>query len=104
MTKFISWYADPRYPDRRQWLCFNEGEGVGSGYWYSSNWRDAYQFDTRAEALAVTPTYDGSSGIERRTGVAVALEDQQANVIAFGCLCCVIAVVIAIISFLLFRH
>ncbi|SKB63295.1 hypothetical protein [Sphingopyxis flava] len=71
-VKFISWYQEPRAYRPRTFLCYNEGSDHSPsmrGYWYSPDQGLAKRFDTREEAEAVTPCYDGSGGIEKRTGV-----------------------------------
>lgn len=65
-THYISWYKDPR-SGRLSYLAYSED----SGFYYVPKREDAHWFDTEAEAKDRTPVYDGSSGIEERTGVEI---------------------------------
>lgn len=64
-VKFISWYREP-WSHRPTFYLM---KGYKSGWAYTIDKSLAHRFDTKEEAQAVTPTYDGSANIERRTGV-----------------------------------
>lgn len=68
--KYISWYKEPRWkyksePYQIEYIMKN----VEGDWDYTFDKSQAFQFDTEAEAIQVTPTYDGSSNIRERTGV-----------------------------------
>jgi hypothetical protein len=66
--RYISWYVAPMSsPEQREYLCACSDS---EGYYYSRFIAQAHLFNSYAEAKAVTPTYDGSSGITERAGVS----------------------------------
>lgn len=80
MAKFVSCYRAPRSNAPMEYLAFmppyDHGQfSAPEGEWfYTDVLANAFRFDTYAEAKDKTPTYDGSSGIEGRTGVMTMLE------------------------------
>lgn len=69
---WLSWYFSPSpigYQGK-QWLMDGTDWDTGDkcGHVYTTN-RDSATRYTREEALKLTPKYDGSSGIEKRSGI-----------------------------------
>jgi hypothetical protein len=69
--RYISWYQQPRLDQPREYLARAPDEDE---YFYTRDQAAAHRFDTAEEARQPTPTYDGSSGIEERTGI-LAVDD-----------------------------
>jgi len=72
--RYVSWYKGPREYDRVQYLRYHPAgnffqEFYPAGHEYVSSLSEATHYATYEQAKAVTPVYDGSSGIGSRSGV-----------------------------------
>jgi hypothetical protein len=63
--KFISWYREP-WAHRPTFYLM---KGYKDTWAYTTDKALAFRFDTKEQARAQTPTYDGSANIENRAGV-----------------------------------
>lgn len=75
--QYVSWYRQPGLDKPIEYLAFmppyDHGQYASAeGEWfYTLKLANAFRFDTNEEAKAKTPTYDGSHGIEGRSGVLI---------------------------------
>lgn len=87
MTKFVSWYRQPRSMAAIEYLAFmppyDHGQyAAPEGEWfYTLKLENAHRFETYEAAKSKTPSYDGSHDIEGRSGVLEVFE-RNGNLVA----------------------
>lgn len=73
-TTYVSWYRGPYSYSKTEYLRYYPAgnffqEYYPAGHEYVNSLSQATHYATYEQAKAVTPSYDGSSGIEARSGV-----------------------------------